>query len=511
MSKIEATNLSFRYENTCDYVFENVSFLIDSTWKTGLIGRNGVGKTTFLSLLLEKYEYEGTINKEVECDYFPYTVQDGEMNTEDVILGVIGNYLELEKKMELSLQGGTDDCLKEYTDCLNKYIDLDGYNIRDTIKSAVIDLGMPLDILSKKYKLLSEGEKTRVLIMALLLKPNHFLLIDEPTNHLDLEGRRKLAAFLEKQKGYIVVSHDRFFLDSCIDHVVSINKRTISVISGNYTTWKTSFDRINQFAEKRNIALKNASDRFLENATKFEEWTRLASTSPSAKKFSARQHNMEHRIENAINERKQLILEGEETVNLKFNFEKNKSTYLIAVQDLTVRIGEKELFDKVNFSLSNGKRIAVSGCNGAGKSSLLKGIIGSISSNGIVSKSPNLRVSYLPQVYDGEYEYIDNLLEKNEIDSKIFYSVLSQLGFQTRNFGNRISEMSQGQRKKIFIAKSLSEKANLYVWDEPLNYLDVICREQLEAAIVKYDIPMILVEHDRQFLENIGAEPIFLK
>ena len=177
MSMIKIENLTFSYPTSYDNVFENVSFQVDTDWKLGFVGRNGRGKTTFLNLLLGKYEYSGKILSSVQFDYFPYPVSDKNRITEDILQEVCPLAEEWELMRELS------------------YLDVD------------------VDVLWRPFETLSNGEQTKVLLAALFLNEGHFLLIDEPTNHLDAKARKSVAAYLKKKKGFILVSHDRRFLD----------------------------------------------------------------------------------------------------------------------------------------------------------------------------------------------------------------------------------------------------------------------------------------------------------
>ena len=188
MSLIDIVNLTFCYDGSYDNIFENVSFQIDTDWKLGFIGRNGRGKTTFLNLLLGKYKYSGNIYASVSFEYFPYIVEDKTEDTIDILNKIGGDYQLWELERELS------------------------------------KLKVSNDVLYRPFETLSNGEQTKVLLAALFLKENSFLLIDEPTNHLDIEGREQVAAYLKSKKGFILVSHDRMFLDACDDHILSINK-----------------------------------------------------------------------------------------------------------------------------------------------------------------------------------------------------------------------------------------------------------------------------------------------
>ncbi|NRW85770.1 ATPase subunit of ABC transporter with duplicated ATPase domains [Clostridium beijerinckii] len=201
MSLINVTNLTFSYDGNYDTIFENVSFQIDTDWKLGFTGRNGRGKTTFLNLLLGKYEYTGNISNNVNFEYFPYEVEEQENFTIDVIKEISPNSMDWEIVKELSM------------------LDIDD------------------DILYRQFYTLSKGEQTKALLAAMFLKENSFLLIDEPTNHLDAEARKKLSNYLRKKKGFILISHDRAFLDNCIDHVLSINKTDIEIQKGDFSSW----------------------------------------------------------------------------------------------------------------------------------------------------------------------------------------------------------------------------------------------------------------------------------
>lgn len=201
MSLINVVNLTFAYDGSYDNIFENVSFQIDTNWRLGFTGRNGRGKTTFLNLLLGKYEYSGIISANVNFEYFPFKVVNKEKNSLDVISDIFPDYLHWKLMRELSL------------------------------------LEVSEDILYCPFESLSHGEQTKVLLATLFLKENSFLLIDEPTNHLDMTARRLVSDYLNTKSGFILVSHDRAFLDNCVDHILSINKTNIEIQKGNFSCW----------------------------------------------------------------------------------------------------------------------------------------------------------------------------------------------------------------------------------------------------------------------------------
>ncbi|WP_157452793.1 ATP-binding cassette domain-containing protein, partial [Brevibacillus sp. SKDU10] len=201
MSLINVTNLTFAYDGSFDNIFENASFQIDTDWKLGFTGRNGKGKTTFLNLLLGKYEYSGNISAAVSFEYFPFPVENKANNTLDVINDIDPDYVHWKLMRELSL------------------------------------LQVSEDVLYRPFDSLSNGEQTKVLLATLFLKENHFLLIDEPTNHLDMHARKLVSDYLNTKSGFILVSHDRSFLDNCVDHILSINRTNIEIQKGNFSDW----------------------------------------------------------------------------------------------------------------------------------------------------------------------------------------------------------------------------------------------------------------------------------
>ena len=238
MSIIQISHLTFAYPGSHDNVFTDVSLQLDTKWKLGLVGRNGRGKTTFLRLLQGQYPYQGKITtSQVDFEYFPYKVENPALCCESIAYAISPEVPTWQIKKELSL------------------------------------LGMKEGILYRPYQILSPGERTKFLLAVLFCKPQCFLLIDEPTNHLDLQGRRLVSAYLKRKEGFILVSHDRAFLDACIDHVLSINRADIQVQKGNFSTWQLQKDQQDAEEAAHNQRLKKEIGRLADSARQTAQWS----------------------------------------------------------------------------------------------------------------------------------------------------------------------------------------------------------------------------------------------
>ncbi len=488
MSLINVTNLTFGYEGSYDNIFENVSFQIDSNWKLGFIGRNGRGKTTFLNLLLGKYEYKGKIKASVKFEYFPYTIKDKSLNTIDVVDSVCFDYELWELLCELSL------------------------------------LEVSEEVLYRPFDTLSNGEQTKVLMATLFLKENNFLLIDEPTNHLDAEGRKIVSNYLKSKKGFILVSHDRAFIDECVDHVLSINKAKIEVVNGNYSSWFYNKELEDSFELEKNSKLKKEIARLSQTARQKAQWsdkveaTKIGSHSADrghigamAAKMMKRSKAIEKRRNAEIEEKSKLLKNIEDKEELKIIPLEYHSNTLVNMRDFSIRYNEKMVFQDFNLKVEKGDRIALFGKNGSGKSSVIKLIMGeNISYNGVFEKASGLIISYISQDTSFLKGSLNQFAEDNCLDLTIFKINLRKLDFSRVQFDKPMEDFSEGQKKKVLIAKSLSEKAHLYIWDEPLNFIDVISRTQIEELILKHKPTILFAEHDKMFSDKIFTKAVYL-
>jgi len=508
MAQINVNNLTFCYEASFDNIFENISFSIDTNWKLGFIGRNGKGKTTFLNLLLGKYEYEGAITTSTVFDYFPYKITKEQMKLPAVdFIEKLKPYCELWKVIcELEL-------LRENA-----------------------------DILYRTFETLSPGERTKIMLAVLFSGENDFLLIDEPTNHLDHESRDNVKKYLSSKKGFILVSHDRDLLDACVDHVLVLNRQTIEVQNGNFTSWWENKQRKDQFVKAENEKHIKEISKLKQSASRIEGWAdknearkigfdpikehdrskgTRAYIGAKTEKMQNKVKQLEKRINREIEEKEGLLVDLEKTVELKIMPMQHHKKVLVNVDDYSLKYvdADKYLFENMSFSIARGDRVAIHGENGCGKSTLIKMIMQKagfkdinmpVIENGVCQTASRLVISYVNQDTSMLNGRISEFCAKQGLDESLFCAIIRQLDMERVQFEKNIEEYSEGQKKKVLLAASLLTPAHIYIWDEPLNYIDVFSRMQIEKLLLDYEPTMLFVEHDIRFREKVATKTITL-
>ena len=512
MAQINVSNLTYCYEGSFDNIFEEVSFSIDTNWKLGFIGRNGKGKTTFLNLLMGKYEYTGSISTSTVFDYFPYQVKEEELE-------------EPAAELMYRWKNGIEEW---------------------RVMCELAPLSIDAEILYRPFRTLSFGERTKVMLAVLFSGENDFLLIDEPTNHLDKESREIIKKYLAGKKGFILVSHDRDLLDACIDHVLVLNRGTIEVQAGNFSSWWVNKEKADAFAKSENEKhlkeigkLKAAADKSARWAQKNEntkigfdpvkEPDRFIDTrayiGAKTKKMQARVKSYETRIGREIKEKEGLLVDIEKTIDLKVMPLAHHKKQIVRVADYSLQYKDADtpVFEHLSFEINSGERVFLQGENGCGKSSIINALLHridngdvrsgdfKITESGIFEAAGNLLISYVSQDTSHLNGSLKEYARQNNLEYSFLLTLLSQLGFERVQYEKNMEAFSEGQKKKVLIAASLITPAHLYIWDEPLNYIDVFSRAQIESLIKKYEPTMLIVEHDQFFLENIATKVINVK
>lgn len=511
MSQIILENMSFSYKSYYTPIFSKVSNILDTDWKLALIGRNGRGKTTLLKLIHGTLIPDhGNIYKDVVTEFFPYEYNTNYSKTMDVMKEIIGNL----KAMEDNL----DDIL-----ILQQYIEADGFEMESRIKKELHKMMLPDAILDQEFESLSGGERTKLLLIALFLRKNRFILLDEPTNHLDIDGRDRIANYLKHKKGFIVVSHDRDFLDTICDHVISINKTDINIEKGNYTTWKQNKDLKEEYEFRTRNKLEHEVISLEKRAFSARTWANIAekeknpyathnrgNTSRSAK-FMHQAKKSESKVISNIEEKKTLLLNYETAKELILHQDNLDTDLLLHIKNLEYSYNHMPLLQDITLKIYTGDIIWIQGKNGSGKSTLLKLINKTLLSNAI-AYAEGLVISTAWQEPLWNQGFLHDILEKpcESFDVDRFYSLCNIFDIP-ENFRNKpLETYSNGELKKLDIARALSCNNQLLLLDEPLNYMDVYFREQLEMAILLYKPTLVFVEHDKRFGENIASKRIEL-
>ena len=514
MAQINVSGLTFGYEGSYDNIFEDVSFSVDTDWKLGLIGRNGKGKTTFLNLLLGKFEYAGSITAPSVFDYFPFEIMEKDMakNTIDVI-----------------------DIICPGCELWRICIELDA-------------LKADAEILYRPYSSLSHGERTKVMLAVLFSRDNYFLLIDEPTNHLDMPTRELVRDYLNKKKGFILVSHDRWLLDGCVDHVLVLERNQIQVEKGNFSSWQENKKKRDAFELSENERLKGQVRKLEEASKRTAAWaarverTKIgfdpikepdrckdtrAYIGEKSKRMQQRRKNLERRQQSAIDEKSRLLKNLEQPDELKLMPLNHYKEVYVKAEDACFYYGDKEVLSQFNMELRRGDRIVLQGRNGCGKTSIIKSVLraegvevlsplpdeisdSQLQIRGRLKAAKGLRISWISQDTSFLKGSLDDYIEKSGASPSLFKAVLRQLDLERVQFEKPMEKFSEGQKKKVLIAGSLLQQAHLYIWDEPLNYIDVFSRMQIEELIMKYQPTMLIVEHDKFFGERCATQKIVL-
>ena len=488
MSLIQVSNLTFAYEGNYDPIFENVSFQIDTNWRLGFTGRNGRGKTTFLNLLLGRFPYHGSISASVSFSYFPYVIPDKTQLAIDVVEEIYPDYQYWQLSKEMNL------------------------------------LQLEEETLYRPFGTLSNGEQTKLMLAVLFLKENNFLLIDEPTNHLDIQGRELVSRYLKSKKGFILVSHDRAFLDGCVDHILSINKANIEVCRGNFSTWYENKQRQDAFELSENEKLKREIRRLEGTAREKAAWSDRAEATKignhvfdrgyvghKAEKMMVRSKAIEKRQNAAIEEKSKLLKNIERSDMLKIFQTPFHTKRLASLVDVTVCYGETPVCRGVTFDIQQGDRIILQGANGSGKSSIIKLICREkIPYAGEVRIGTGLTISYVPQDASHLRGRLSDFARDSGIDESLFLAMLAKLDVSKAQMEKDMSALSAGQKKKVLLARSICQPNHLHIWDEPMNYIDVISRMQIEELLLTFQPTILFVEHDKTFCDRIATKVVQL-
>lgn len=493
-------------------LFKNITFSIDQKDKIGVIGVNGAGKTTLIKMMLEIEENDvdpstdrrGTISKKGNLKV-GYLSQNINLNYENTVfeelITVFSSVLEDYKKIhELSLrlnieEENFDKIMEELSAVSTRYEQAEGYSIEYKVKQILNGLSLPEDLWNLKIGDLSGGQKSRTALGKILLEEPELLILDEPTNHLDLVAIEWLEKFLkEYNKAVMVVSHDRYFLDNVANRIFEIEGKTLRTYKGNFTDYTIQKEAYLSGAVK---AFEKEQDRI----KKIEEYVQRYKAGIKSKQARGRQKLLDRmeKMENPVFAKRKM--------KLKFEIERPSVDRVLKIEKLSKSYDGKKLFENLNLEIFRGERVGIIGKNGVGKSTLLKIVNGlEKADKGTVTIGEKVSIGYYDQNHQGldlKATILNEFLYNYPMSEEQVRTLAGAFLFPEDDVMKVIGSLSGGEKARVTLMKLILKKANFLILDEPTNHLDIYSREVLEEALEDYEGTILVVSHDRYFLEGI--------
>ena len=510
---IKLSNISKTFK--LNPLFEEISFTFGHKDKVGVIGRNGTGKTTLLKIVSGfVLPDNGSVN--IESDFAPLSFTR-QLNPKDTDL-TIAEYLFKQKgllnlrKRFKAFEDGNGDF-----EILSEYEEKGCYQFDSSIPQILAELNLGYLKEESTLNVLSGGEKTRLRLAPLIFNKFEALLLDEPTNNLDLDSINWFEKFLKEFEGIVVmVSHDRQFLDNVANRIVEIEDQRVTEYSGNYSKYKLlKTSQIKNLENKAEVQKKHVKKIEKQIHAKLSSAdyldTKFSSANPYIMSMSGKKAKqaqiLKRRLERDVEEQNIQLPTKKWNMDFEFQPKTESSNNVVELINIAKSFGKKALIKDLSLKIKRGERILIQGKNGSGKTTLLKTITGEIKVNsGSVLRGDNLEIGYFNQ--EDSYKSCENTVidefmnhwEGSKGDARTF---LHKMLFKADDVFIKVSSLSPGERAKFKLATILALSPNLLILDEPTNNLDIASREQLEKALIKYTGTLIVVSHDRYFVERL--------
>lgn len=488
-------------------LFEELSLTIHPEDRIGLVGQNGTGKTTLFQMILGNEGIdEGQLAKRkgLKIGWIPQELENPALTVFEYL---IQSFTEIERlqqqlrKYETQMNDATADLertMRLYGDLQQRFEALGGYELEDRLAGVLKGLGLEEQhqtLLSN----LSGGERVRVELAKVLVQDSDVLLLDEPTNHLDLAGILWLENYLKAaKKAYIVISHDRAFLDQITQRIIEIEDGQLVNYPGNYSRYIELKHERHQLLQKNFELQQKEIQRLKRMIHRYRQWGNEGDNEA----FFRKAKEIERRLEKFTLVKAPVIPKKRLT---QIDQASRSGKEVIIAKNIGQVMGDHLLFSDSSFSIYRGERLAITGENGSGKSTLLKLILGEYAlDEGEIILGASLKIGYLPQKL--LFEQPENRLltyVKNWIaDEQIARRTLAQYGFYQADVTKRIKDLSGGEQVRLYLLLLFQEKINLLILDEPTNHLDIYMREEIEALLATFNGTILAVTHDRYFLEK---------
>jgi ATP-binding cassette subfamily F protein 3 len=509
---ISVDNLAVEFSGST--LFSGVSFTINENDKIALMGKNGAGKSTMMKIIAgEQRPTRGSVRfpKEAVIAYLPQhlltedhtTVFEEASKAFQHVFEMKAEMDQLNQQLETRIDYESDDymnLIQRVSDLGEKFYALEDVNYDAEVEKALRGLGFKREDFSRKTSEFSGGYRMRIELAKILLQKPDLILLDEPTNHIDIESVIWLEDFLvNKAKAVMVISHDRAFIDN-------ITNRTIEVTMGRIYDYKANYSHYLQLREDRRahqIKAYQEQQKFISETQAFIE--RFKGTYSKTNQVNSRERMLE----------KLEIIEVDEidtsALKLRFPPAQRSGDYPVTVKDLSKSYGEKVVFKNANMSISRGEKVAFVGRNGEGKSTMIKAIMGEIDFDGQCYLGHNAKVGYFAQnqasLLDEEltvFQTVDEVAH-GDIRTQI-KNILGRFMFKGDDIDKKVSVLSGGEKTRLAMVKLLLEPVNVLILDEPTNHLDLKSKDVLKEALMDFDGTLILVSHDRDFLQGLAKK-----
>ena len=493
-------------------LFDNISFLINPKDRIGLVGKNGAGKTTLLRIITgEQQPTSGhvTLNGECTIGYLPQTMRVADTTTLaeetakafDEVLRLEAEIASLTREIAERTDyesAGYEQLLHRLNDAQDHYHILGGDTREADIEKTLLGLGFKRTDFGRATSEFSGGWRMRIELAKLLLRRPSIFLLDEPTNHLDIESIQWLEEYLKNYNGAVLlISHDRAFLDN-------VTNRTVELSLGKVTDYKVSYSKyVVLRAERRaqQMAAYENQQRMIEKTEEFIEKFRYKPTKSNQVQSRIKQLERLERLE--IEE------EDLSTLNIKFPPAPRSGQIVAEINEAGMSFGTKHVFSGANFIIEKGDKIALVGRNGEGKTTLARMLIGQLTpTEGSVRLGANVNIGYYAQnqddLMDGEFTVYDTLdrVAVGDIRTRL-RDILGAFLFRGEDIDKKVKVLSGGERARLAMARMMLEPRNLLILDEPTNHMDMRSKDILKSAIMKYDGTVVVVSHDREFLDGM--------
>lgn len=476
MLKLNVSNISKTYLNK--EILKDISFSVNDNERIGIVGRNGCGKTTLMKIILGEVPADSGFS-DIKCK-IGYLPQANE--AENISLAKI----------------------------------IDNNQISKEIRKLIHDLDLE-KLKNKDISLLSGGEKTKLLFVKALIDEPQLLLLDEPTNFLDWKTIEIFEKYLKSYNGAILtISHDRVFLDNVVEEILEIDKGKIKRYKGNYSSYKEQKEKEEERErieyikyKKKEKALKQAAQGIMDKANKLNATSKNDYLRGRNKKLAKRSKSILKRLEKMQEVDKPFI---EKEVYIEFDEAETTSSILISGENISKSF-DRLLFKNINFQVNKGRKIALLGDNGTGKSTLINIILGRTEYEGSIRINSSTKIGYLSQEFEG-FEFENTVIEEMQKvtdDLSLIRNTLGQLMIREGDVYKKFKQLSYGEKVRVALAKLLVQEYNMLILDEPTNFLDIPTKELIEEAIMDYNNSILFVTHDRYLVKNIANEIWVLK